>query len=66
MLGPIATEIKNLVDGVYRSQKYGRRFKTPIADLLAIIDKVDALEKEAAAKTKPADKPVIKLKESKE
>lgn len=66
MLGPIATEIKTVIDGVYRAQKYGRRFRTPIAELLALIDKVDVLEKESSSRQKLVDKSQIKLKESKE
>lgn len=48
-LGPIATRVKALTDGVYRAQRYGRRFRVHVADLLALVEEVDALEKKNTA-----------------
>lgn len=49
-LGPIASRVKMLVDGVYRAQRYGRNFRVPQHELLALVQEVDALEKQNTTK----------------
>lgn len=45
MLGPLASRVKDIVDGVYRTQKYGRKFRVPKHELISVVEEVDVLEK---------------------
>jgi hypothetical protein len=62
MLSPLATRVKDIVDGVYRAQKYGRRFRVPVHELNAVVEEVDALEKQVNSKSdyESVDKPKAK------
>lgn len=61
MLSPLADKIKQVIDAVYKAQKFGRRLRIPTHELLDLVERVDALEKQVAEKK---DTPAPQSKEA--